>query len=84
VADPLANVKTPSETTFPSTLGVPQAVQACADYSVGQNNWAFQLYFLGSQDTWVCRGYFNNGPRSDASYFKDSNPDVLVAYGYQN
>lgn len=47
------------------------------------NNLAFQLYFLGSQDIWVCRGYWNEGNLSDDSYFNVANDDVLVAYGYQ-
>jgi hypothetical protein len=72
-----------SQTTYPSTVTRGQAIQSCAEYCVDQNNFAFQLYFLGSQDIWVCRGYFDNGVPSDSSYFNIANDDVLVAYGYQ-
>jgi hypothetical protein len=84
LADCPANVvQPPLETTFLSTLGVPEAVQACSDYSVSNNYGAFQLYFLGSQDQWVCRAYYHDGEQSDASYFNVPNDDVLIAYGYQ-
>jgi hypothetical protein len=68
---------------YASTLTNNQALQSCADYSAQQDRYAFQLYFLGSQDIWVCRGYYNAGSLSDSSYFNVANDDVLVAYGYQ-
>lgn len=82
--DPSANTESISQTFYASSYSVPQAIQACADYAVSTlDNYAFQLYFLGSEDHWVCRTYYDSGPGSDASYFNIPNDDVLVAYGYQ-
>jgi hypothetical protein len=78
-----AEGETIPQTKYLSTLTNVQAVESCADFSTRQNRFAFQLYFLGSEDIWVCRGYFDAGMPSDSSYFNVANDDVLVAYGYQ-
>ncbi|WRT64461.1 uncharacterized protein IL334_001393 [Kwoniella shivajii] len=73
----------PQETTFGGDQG--EAVQACADFSWDQGYFAFQVYYRKSRDQWTCRSYIEayTDDRSDSSYFNVPDPDVTLAYGYQ-
>ena len=80
----------PIQKTFPSTITQNQAILNCATFSVFAKNsyYAFQLYFLASQDQWICRSYYHSsiGGDSDSSseYFNVHLAGASPVFGYQN
>jgi hypothetical protein len=72
----------PDMFTYPGTMSVCDAVQACNvdTFNAENNDYSFDIYYLISTSSWLCVGYYQE--QNDPSAFNIANPDVREGYGY--
>lgn len=78
----------PRDLSLPGSTSQLSAIQSCAAFAREPDYYyAFQIYFNGDEDEWVCRTYYHlgeGGPAdSDSSYFNVKKEEAVVVYGYQ-
>jgi hypothetical protein len=80
-AGAIGTVLPPDMFTYPGTMNICDALQACATDSLqASGDWSLALFFLASTSSWQCFGYENG--QNDPTAFNVPNPDVIEGYGY--